>query len=126
MLPKSSKHYIVPTAEALNVDAQLVEDVVAFYYSELRKALSGLACHNIQVENLGTFRAKEKELPKLVAKYKKHLTVLKTDTFQQMSIKKNVEERLEKVLNLQALINSERERKKEFLEKKYGNTGKNI
>ena len=42
MLPKSSKHYILPTAADLNLNPQLVEDVVAFYYSKLRNSLSNL------------------------------------------------------------------------------------
>ena len=56
MLPKSSKHYIVPTAEDLDKDQQLVEDAVSFYYGTLRKTLVDLKCHNIQVENLGLIK----------------------------------------------------------------------
>lgn len=126
MLPKNSKHYIVPTAEELELDTTLVEDVVSFYYASLRKALVDLECHQIQVENLGTFKAKEKELPKLVAKYTKHLEVLNPETFQQMQLKKSVENKLEKVMALQQLFNEERERKKQFLENKYGNVRKNM
>lgn len=118
MLPKNSKHYIIPTSEDLNLDTQLIEDIVAFYYSKLRLALSNLEFHNIQVENLGTFSAKSKELPKLIAKYQKHLSVLKTDTFKQMDIKKNTEIKLEKAIKLQKIIKEESARKREFLKNK--------
>ena len=56
MLPKNSKHYILPTAEEVNIDPQIVEDAISFYYSTLRKALIELKCHYIQVENLGSFK----------------------------------------------------------------------
>ena len=120
MLPKNSKHYIIPTALDLNIDAELVEDVISFYYMSLRKTLSNLECHNIQVEGIGSFKAKNKELPKLVEKYEKHLSVLKTETFNQMAIKKEIDETLKSVKELQNIINKDKERKKEFLKKKYG------
>jgi len=127
MLPKASKHYIIPTAADLDLDAQLVEEVISFYYSTLRKSLSELTCYNIQVENIGTFKAKPKELPKLIAKYNKHLSVLNTETFRGMRTKKDVEGRLAKVVALQDQINETRERKKEFIEnKKNGNIRTNM
>lgn len=121
MLPKSSKHFIHPVAQNLGVDQQLVEDAVSFYYSTLRKALSNLDCHFIQVENVGLFKAKTKELPKLVHKYEKHLSVIKPETFNQMAIKKDIETKLDRVYHLQQLIDADLQRRKEFLEKKYGN-----
>ena len=116
----------IPTAEELNLDTNLIEDVISFYYSTLRKALVELDCHNVQVENLGTFKAKEKEFPKLYAKYSKHLEVLNPETFHQMQLKKNVEKKLEKVQKIQKLFNEEKERKKQFLNNKYGNSRKNL
>jgi len=114
MLPKSSKHFIVPTAENLNVDSQLVEDVISFYYSRIRKTLSSLESPIVRIEHLGSFKVKTKELPKLYNKYKKHLSVLKTDTFSQMSIKKDIESKLVEVIELQDIIMDEYRRKKEF------------
>ena len=120
MLPKNSKHFIHPTSEQLGVDQQLFEDLVGFYYSTLRKALSNLECHFVQVENLGLFKAKANELPKLIHKYEKHLGVLQPETFNQMATKKDVESKLEKVLNLKKMIDDDHQRRKEFLQKKYG------
>jgi hypothetical protein len=120
MLPKNSKHFIHPTTEKLDVDQQLVVDLVGFYYSTLRKALSNLDCHFIQVENLGLFKAKPNELPKLIHKYEKHLSVLQPETFNQMATKKDVESKLERVLKLKEMINQDKQRKKEFLKQKYG------
>ena len=114
MLPKSSKHFIVWTAENLNVDSQFVEDVIRYYYSRIRKTLSSLESPIVRIEHLGSFKVKTKELPKLYNKYKKHLSVLKTDTFSQMSIKKDIESKLVEVIELQDIIMDEYRRKKEF------------
>lgn len=120
MLPKNSKHYIIPTAEELDISADLVEDVVGFFYRTVRTHLSDLKSDNLMIENLGSFKVKAKELPKLYAKYTHHLSVISDDTFNQMSIKKDVTQKLEKVIALQKLMNANKKRKTEFLTKKYG------
>ena len=114
MLPKSSKHYIQPTASELDLDIDLVQDVVSYYFILLRKALTNLDHYNIQVENLGTFKIKKNELPKLKHKYENHLNILQPETFNQMATKKDIEAKLEKVLTLQNMINAEHARRKEF------------
>jgi len=118
MLPKNNKHFIKPTADKLNVDIELVEDVVRFFYSEVRKTLVEMKGPNIQIENLGSFKAKQNELPKLIVKYKKHLDVLKPETFNQMALKKDIELKLDRVLNLQTFIQSEKFRKVKFMQAK--------
>lgn len=122
MLPKNSKHYILPTAEKLDVKPQLVEDLISFYYSKVRAALVNMEHFAIKVENLGTFNVKKKELPKLYAKYSKHLSVLKTDTFRQMQVKKEVESKLARVKKLQEIISEESKRKYEFFKSKENGT----
>ena len=121
MLPKNNKHFVQPTSEKLSLNLTLVEDVVSFYYTELRKTLSNLECHNIQVEGLGSFKIKNKELPKLIKKYENHLNVISPETFNQMAIKKDIEDKLNKVLNVQGLIKNDQKRKQEFFKKKYKN-----
>ncbi len=118
MFPKNSKHYIVPTAEELEKDTQLVEDVVSFYYSTLRKSLVDMVGINIQVENLGQFRVKKMDVSKVVEKYKKHLSMITKDTFSQMQLRKEIELKLEKAEKLSQIIEIERERKKQFYKNK--------
>ena len=120
MLPKSSKHYILPTAEELGLNQQMVQDVVGFYYSKVRKNLVDMSHQKITVEHLGSFRVKRKELPLLIKKYNKHLGILTKDTFNQMALKKEVERKLEAVIKLQKALDTEKEKKQEFLKKKYG------
>lgn len=120
MLPKKSKHFILPTAEELSMSSDLVDDAVSFFYGELRKNLVNLTSNVIHVDGLCSFRAKSKELPKLIIKYEKHLGVLDPDTFNQVATKKDLQNKLDKVLALNQMIKDEMARKKEFLEKKYG------
>lgn len=120
MLPKNSKHYIIPTANELDMNAELVQDAVSFFFSELREELMNLTHFNINVDGLGTFKAKEQELPKLYAKYSKHLEVASTDTLKHMRMKKDLEENLRKVVNLQRLMTEEKKRRTKFLKNKYG------
>lgn len=118
MLPKNSKHYITPTGEELDVDPVLVEKVIDFYYKTVRKSLVDLKCQNIMLENLGTFKIKKKELPKLITKHTRHLNVLSKETFNQMSLRKDVEKRLQKAVVLKKNIDIETARRKQFFKNK--------
>ena len=119
MLPKNSKHFVIPTAEKLGINVNIVEDVITSYYSELRKSLVNCDHHTYQIEGLGIFKVKLRELPKLLARYYKHVEVLKTETFNQMVLKKDIENKLARLQHLQRIINEEHKRKKEHLEKKH-------
>jgi len=126
LLPKNSKHFVQPTAEELDCNLTIVEDAVGFFYQELRKALVEMKAPGIQVTNLGTFKAKPGELPKLVHKYEKHLEVLQPETFNQHSLRKELETRLARVKGLQAQINEERDRRREFMKAKDERNKKNL
>lgn len=125
MLPKKSKEFVKPTAEKLQVDEQLVEDVTGFYYSRLRKMLVNLEYPLIQVEGLGVLRASRKKLPQLLARHYKHLQVLTKDTFTQMQMRKEVSEKIERVNNMIELMHKERVRRHEFMTK-HGRYKKNL
>ena len=118
MLPKNNKHFIKPTADELDQDVDLVNDVVSFFYKDVRKNLVNMSGPNLQIENLGSFKAKKNELPKLIAKYTKHLDVLKPETFNQVRLQKSIQTKLDKVLTLQKQIDSEGRRKTKFIQAK--------
>jgi len=119
MLPKNNKHYIKPTADELGCDIELIEDVISFYYADVRKSLVDMRGPTIQIENLGTFKAKKTELPKLVAKYTKHLEVLNPETFNQVTLQKSIQSKLEKVMGLQKKMQEESAKKTKFFRNKY-------
>jgi len=118
MLPKSSKHFIKPTADRLDKDIELVEDAVGFFYASVRKNLTDMTGPNIQIENFGSFKAKPREIPKLLAKYKQHLEVLKPESFAQVTVQKDIQGKLSKVQALQKQILDERARQAIFIREK--------
>lgn len=118
MLPKSSKHFIQPTAEKLDYDTTLVEDVIGFFYEDVRRVLVEMRGPNIQIENLGSFKAIPRKVPGLIQKYKDHLDTLNPNEFSQKGIIINVEQRLDKVLKLKKIIDEESARRKAHVKKK--------
>lgn len=118
MLPKSSKHFIQPAADQLKLSYEVVEDIINYYYGELRSFLSDLTHPIVRVENLGTFKASDKKLKEFYVRYTKHIEVASTDTIRQMAVKKRAEDKLNKVIAIQNLIHEEKKRKAEFYKKK--------
>jgi hypothetical protein len=111
MLPKNSKHYIQPAADDLNISYEFMKDVIDFYYSKLRKNLSDLSEPNINIENLGIFKADQKKLKNMYIRYNKHLEVTGTETMHQMRIRKHAKTQLNKITKLQDKIIQEGKRR---------------
>jgi nucleoid DNA-binding protein len=111
---KSYKNFIQVTGDDLGVPKSTVEDCIDFFYARVRKSLTDMKHRRIHVNNFGTFRVKKAELDKLYRKYKNHLTILENpETFTQMKIKKEVEQKFEKVMSLYEIINAEGKRKEQ-------------
>ncbi len=120
MNPKSYKEYLQSTADQLNVSKSAVEDSIDFFYSRVRKSLIDMKHKNVHVHNFGTFKTKKSELDRLYKKYKNHLSILENpETFSQMKIKKDVEEKFQKVMGLYKIINEESKRKTQIKRSKY-------
>lgn len=119
MIPKSHKIFIEPTAEETGFSKFLVSDVVGFYYSELRRLLSEIDSISIKIDKLGTFKVKPKEIRRLRARLSTHLNALKDpETFNQMRIKKDLEDRLKNIERISKMIKEESERKKQIKHKR--------
>jgi hypothetical protein len=127
LIPKSHKIFIKPTADELSLPEGLVDDVVGFFYADVRKSLNDLKSLNIKIDNLGTFKIKPTELNKLKDKLEGHLKALEEpETFNQMKVKKELEIRYDKVKKVHSLIESEKERKKEHKKTKYEKNKRNL
>jgi predicted AlkP superfamily phosphohydrolase/phosphomutase len=120
LIPKSHKLFIKPTAEKVGENEILVADVVGFYYSEVRKSLTDIESINVKIDLLGTFTIKAKELNKLKDSLTSHLKRLENpETFNQMRVKKDIEEKFEKVTKASELMESEKARKKQIKTSRY-------
>lgn len=119
MIPKSHKLFIKPTAEELNCSESLVNDVVGFFYSELRKKLNDIEHPRIKINHLGTFKIKTKELLFLKAKFHAHLNALNNpESFNQMKLKKELEDKIDNLGRVIDILKEESKRKKQIKEKR--------
>ena len=58
MRPKKAKDFIPEVAKQLSLPQNLIEDVVSYYWQEVRKSLSALKHSRIHITNLGDFTIK--------------------------------------------------------------------
>lgn len=126
MRPKKTKLLIQKTAEITGLDEKLVDDFSSYYWNEVRKSMVEMRGHRIFVEGFGTFYAKEwkvadlkKKFEEIIASYNKMITANRM-TYQKYAILKDVELKLEKVLNLEKMIEADKIKKLNVKEKRYG------
>lgn len=124
--PKKAREFIVPTSKELGLDPEFVEAVVDFYWKEIRKALSKLEAPQIFVVNLGTFRIKHWELQKDKRDYQEYINKLDLTkmTFQQHSIKKDLEGRIAQIEQMIEMVNLDMGRKKQIKNKRNDQSSK--
>lgn len=118
MIPKKANKFYKETAEDLNIEESLVEDIVEFFYKEVRTTLSNLSHPRINVEGLGHFVAKSSLIKKAIPRYIKSLQTHDTSTFSAYFNKKKIEQKVELLIKLDQQINIEAERKETFKKKK--------
>ena len=111
MLPKKAKHYIIPAAERLELDSELVDDIIFFYYSELRKALVNMRHIAINIPNLGTLEVRKNKLEEVLAYQEKHYNTINPTTFNRIKIKKELADRIVRSKRLLKLLDEELNRK---------------
>lgn len=124
MIPKKASDHIKPTAQDLNVPEDLVQDLTAFYWSEVRKALVDLRSHNIYIDNLGTFQIKHWKLDETEGSYKdtiqKYQERQETGnmTFQRFSIMKDLQKQVDKIQGVRESWLKDQEKKEQVKNKR--------
>jgi hypothetical protein len=121
MIPKKSSILYKPVAEELNISETLVEDLISFYYKEVRFHLSSLSHPRINVDGLGQFVAKSFFIEKTIPRLTNKLMIHDTSTFNAYFSKKQSELKLESLIALKLKIDEEADRKTKF--KKIKNEG---
>ena len=121
MIPKKSSILYKPVAEELNISETLVEDLISFYYKEVRFHLSSLSHPRINVDGLGQFVAKSFFIEKTIPRLTNKLMIHDTSTFNAYFSKKQSELKLKSLIALKLKIDEEFNRKIEF--KKIKNEG---
>jgi hypothetical protein len=114
--PKKPKEFIKLTADKLNVDEDLVNDITSFFWKDLRKALVDLKSPNIKVNGMGTFTIKDWKLKEVQDTYKRYLQRFGNQedaTFQRFAVIRDIQARLDKVENMQKMVDENLAKKKD-------------
>lgn len=118
MNPKKTNKLYREVAEEMNISESLVEDIIEFYYKELRSSMSNLKHPRLIVYGLGQFVAKTGLVRKSISKYTKGLNDHDVSTYRAYHNKKTIENKLSLLINLEQLISEEEIRKEEIKSKR--------
>jgi nucleoid DNA-binding protein len=97
MIPKKPETIIKEVAEENDLSESMVDDIVGFYYKELRKKLSSLEDIRINIPGLGHFLIKKKSVDNMTKKYTNLVNKYNSETFSNYHNKKLAEAKLEKL-----------------------------
>jgi nucleoid DNA-binding protein len=116
---RSSKLYKI-VSEDLNTSEALVESIVEHYYKDLRDALINLKYERVNVPGLGHFVIKHPRVRSSIEKFTATLRTHDVSTFKAYFNKKGLEEKLDRLIELDRILKEQKESRKKF---KQGNEG---
>jgi hypothetical protein len=126
MIPKKYSSIFKDVSEELDISENLLEDIIGFYYKEVRKNLTELSHPRINVEGLGQFVARPGIVRKSIPRLKKMLENHDTSTFSAYYNKKMLEEKVAALQKLEKQLDIVDNKRLEFKKKKYENTEDNL
>jgi len=114
MIPKKPALIVKQVAEDMDIPISTVDDIISFYYKEVRKTLSSLEHLRIDLPGLGNFVIKKKSVDRLAKKYKILMEKYDNQTFSNYHNKKSAESKLERLGKATVKIQEFLKEKKEF------------
>ena len=111
MRPKKAKEFIPTTSKKVELDPHLVEDVVLFYWQEVRKSLSSLSHVRIHLSNLGDFTIKHWKLEEKLEYLSKWKEKNEQEGKEKISERYKVEENILNLKEVKQLLDEENQRK---------------
>ena len=118
MKPKKASILYQQIAEEKDLSKNLVENLVEFYYKNVRTLLSELYHPRINITGLGLFIARKNSINKAIPRFEKYLKNHDTSTYSAYYNKKLLEKRIECLYSIKEQIELEKIRKEKFLSKK--------
>lgn len=100
MNPRKSSKLYKTVSEDLNISEILVENIIEYYYKEVRTCMSELNHLRLNVTGLGHFFAKPQKVKKDIVSITAILKTHDVSTFKSYFSKKNHEETLDKLIIL--------------------------
>lgn len=133
MIPKKPSEIIKATAEEMNISETKVDDIVSFFYKELRRNLSDLTDCKIENPGLGYFLIRQLKVDNSITDINRQLDNIDTKSFKGYHSKKTLEDKLKKLEDIKVKIDAFFEHKSKFrdeqakyhLEKQKANNGGN-
>tara|TARA_B100000900_G_C20246310_1_gene580054 strand:+ start:4 stop:387 length:384 start_codon:yes stop_codon:yes gene_type:complete len=120
MKPTKSSLIYQELSEEKDLSKYLVENLIDFYYKNVRTLLSELHHPRINITGLGVFIAREKTIKNAIPRFKKYLKNHDTSTYSAYYNKKMLEEKIEFLYSIKDQIEIEKKKKEEFLKIKNG------
>jgi hypothetical protein len=118
MNPKKVNKFFKDFAEENAYKDSIVEDVIDFYYKNVRELLTDLKYSRINIDGLGHLAAKPIIVEKSIVKLTNVLTSHSTSTFKAYYNKKAMTLKLDKLVKLQEKLLEEKEKKNIFFKNK--------
>ena len=112
--PRKAKTLIPDVAKLLNTSSDLIEDVINYYWTEVRKNLSSLKHQRIHITNLGDFVIKHWKIDDKILMLEQWEENNKQKGLQQMTARFKTAEHLFELNVIKKLIDEETQRK-EFI-----------
>jgi hypothetical protein len=124
MIPKKATKLYSQVSEDLDLDENLVETFLEFYYKEIRTLMSNLEYPRLNIDGLGHFVVKSYSVNRAIARYSRSLENHDTSTFGAYYNKKMMETRLDLLMKVEKKILEEEQRKLTFKKIKYESSSK--
>tara|TARA_R100001530_G_scaffold136374_2_gene116826 strand:+ start:3076 stop:3462 length:387 start_codon:yes stop_codon:yes gene_type:complete len=112
--PKSYKEFFKTIAEECEVHEDLVEELIRFFYNEIRKNLEELEYTRILLPNLGTFTLRKGRLDRAIKRHKDMLGNIEKTTYVGYGNHLPVKDKLNKMEKAKIRIEEEITNKKRW------------
>lgn len=111
MKPKKAKEFIPIVATKLTLQEELVEDIINYYWQEVRKSLSGLKHSRVHLTNLGDFTIKHWKIDDKIDMLEKWEENNKQKGLQQITARFKTAENLFDLKAIKKIVEEENQRK---------------
>jgi hypothetical protein len=115
MIPKKPKNLIKQLAEDNDLNETLVDNLITFYYKEVRKEISSLNHIRINLDGLGQFVIKARTVDNLILKYQRIIAKANDYSYQSYHNKVRLTSRLEELNKIKFKLDEDKLRKETFL-----------
>jgi len=112
--PKKAKEFIDDVAKEVGLAKEVVDNIISFYYRELRENLSKLKHYRVHVTNLGDFTIKHWKIDDKIDKLQRFEENNKAKGLQKITARFKTAEALYELNTLKKIIEEENQRK-EFI-----------